>query len=64
MNNFIQMLDRSFQNKRVYKSQILCPLFIITAGKQDVVTQISSVGPPCLTQRDVEVTSPVFEEEH
>lgn len=64
MNNFIQMLDRSFQNKRVYKYQILRPLFIIKAGQQDVVTQISSVGPPCLTQSDVEVTSPVIEEEH
>lgn len=64
LNNFIQMLLRSFQNKRVYTCQILCPLFIITAVKQDAVTQISSVGPPGLTQGDVEVTSPVIERVH
>lgn len=43
---------------------MLYPLFIITAGKQDVVTQMPSVGPPCLTQGDVEIAIPVIEKEH
>lgn len=58
------MLVRSFQNKKVYKCQIFCPLFIITAGKQNAVTQISSVRPPGLRQGDVEVTGPAIEGVH
>lgn len=64
MNNFIQMLVRSFQNKRVYKCQIFCPLFIITAGKQNAVTQVSSVGPPGLRQGGMEVTGSTIEGVH
>lgn len=64
LNNFIQMLARRFQNKRVHKWQILCTLFIIIGGKLDAVTQMSSVGPPGLTQGDVEVTSRVIDGAH